>query len=638
MKKFICIIFAWILCFTASIDTYAAAAVNSQNNSEAYAKEKLALTPDSGQKVTPDLGEKIPLRVLIVGNSFSRFKTGNVTYSIEQPLEELAKASGHNLEVTTLAHGSSRMVYYAGMNESHITYYRELMQLLSSETWDYIILQEHSTSPIERFDNATYPALERILQYIRDLQPQAKPLLYMTHSFSNGTTIKINDVARQLTIAQMELYLAAAYKTLENRLNVEVVPAGMHMYRASRLYPKIKTLGNDSKHPAYAGYYLMASCFYHKSYGTVPEPQKADLTNCTLTIQELTALSSLAGDSLTMNKQELRINENKTASLSTTPKRNDLTYKSLDPSIASVDAKTGVVTAKKGGYTLIVAEAPDGLQALCSVTVNIPPSFICPYYLAGKGETIQILPRTNYPNLKWSSNKRSVASVNTSTGVVTVNDSGRAVITVTNKDNTSMKASYTLFVPFDTPQNLKASSNGNPAEAASFGNIKISWKAVSNASGYDIYRATSIKGNYTKIGTSKSNSYIDKTAAVNKYYYYKVTAKNSYEQCTSPLSKSVRGIILKASTVKARLTKANKVRLTWNKNARANGYVIYRSTKKNSGYKQIKRITSGSKISYIDKTAKKNKTYYYRIKAFKTLNNRNFYGVKSVNVKITVTN
>lgn len=636
MKKFICIVFACLFCVMASTDTYAAATAD-QNNSKTYMQEKQTLTPDSGQKVTPDIGEKVPLRVLIVGNSFSRFKTGNITYSIEQPLEELAEANGHNLEVTTLAHGSSRMVYYAGMNEAHISYYRELMQLLSSETWDYIILQEQSTSPIERFDNATYPAIQRLLQYIQDLQPQAKPLLYMTHAFSNGTTIKVNGVSRQLTIPQMELYLAAAYKTLENRLNVDVVPAGMHMRRANTLYPNIATLGGDSKHPSFAGYYLMACCFYNKIYGTMPDPQKAVLTNNNLTLQELKCLAALSADSITMNKQELRINENKTAELTTVPKRYDLTYTSLDPSIASVDAKTGVVTAKAGGYTLIVAETPDGLQALCGVTVNIRPFFSLPYYTAGKGDVIQILPQTNYPNLKYSSNKRSVASVDSATGVVTVNASGRAIITVTNQDNTSMKASYTLYVPFDTPQNLTASSYGNPKEAASFGNIKLSWKAVDGAPGYNIYRSTSKNGTYEKIGTSSKNSYIDKTAAVNTYYYYKIAAKNAYEPCTSDLSKSIRGIILRASTVNTKLTKGKKVRLTWNKNARANGYVIYRSLKKNSGYKEIARITSGSKTSYTDKTVKKNKTYYYRIKAYKTLNQKTFLGVKSIKVKIKIT-
>ncbi|MEY8392388.1 hypothetical protein D3Z36_11475 [Lachnospiraceae bacterium] len=634
MKKFVCLLFAWLLSVMGSMNAYAAHITDSRNVSNVYGQEQAQLTPGDGEQVSPDQGT--PLRVLIVGNSFSRYKTGNITYSVEEPLEELAKLAGHNLEVTTLAHGSSRMTYYAGMHAAHITYYRELMQLLGSQTWDYIILQEHSTSPIERFEDATYPALARLIQIITDLQPTAKPLLYMTHSFSNGTQIKINGVSKQLTIPQMELYLAAAYKTLENRLGVDVVPAGMHMNRANNLYPNIKTLGNDSKHPAYAGYYLVACCFYRKIYGTAPVPQKAFLTNCNLTDQELNYLASVTGDSLTMNKQELRLNVNKTATLSTTPKRYDLTYKSLDTNVATVDEKTGVVTAKAGGYTLIVAETPDGLQALCGVTVNIPPSFPLPYYLAGLGDTIQILPKTNYSNWKWSSNKKSVASVDTSTGVVTINASGRAIITVTNVDNTSIKASYTLYVPFEAPQDLKASSTGNPREGASLGNIKISWDASGGAPSYNIYRSTSKNGTYQKIGTSSSSSYIDKTAAVNKTYYYKVEAKNSYAQCTSPLSKSIRGVILKAPTVKTSITKKKYIRLSWNKNTKASGYVIYRSTKKNSGYKEIARFKSGSKVSYIDKTVKNNKTYYYRIKAFKTLNNKNFYGVRSKKAKVNL--
>ncbi|MCI8300957.1 MAG: hypothetical protein HFI69_11580 [Lachnospiraceae bacterium] len=634
MKKIVCILFALLLSITGSMDAYAANIINTRNSTKAYGQQKAQTTPGNGTPVTPDYGEKTPLRVLIVGNSFSRYKTGNITYSVEEPLEELAELAGHNLEVTTLAHGSSRMTYYAGMHAAHITYYRELMQLLSSQTWDYIILQEHSTSPIERFDNATYPALERLIQIITDLQPTAKPLLYMTHAFNNGTKIEVNGVSKVLTIPQMELYLAAAYKTLENRLGVDVVPAGMHMNRVSSLYPNIKTLSKDSKHPDYAGYFLVACCFYRKLYGTAPVPKKASLTNCNITDQELKYLASLTGDTLTMNKQELRLNVNKTATLSTTPKRYDLTYKSLDTSVAAVDAKTGVVTAKKGGYTLIVAETPDGLQALCGVTVNIPPSFPLSYYLAGKGDTIQILPQTNYTNWKWSSSKKSVAAVDSSTGVVTIKASGRAIITVTNKDNASIKASYTLYVPFDAPGELNAASYGNPKEGAAMGNIKITWKASEGAPGYNIYRSTKKNGTYEKIATSDKTSYVDKTAAVNKTYYYKVEAKNSYAPCTSPLSKSVRGIILKAPAVKTSVTKRNYIRLSWNKNSKANGYVIYRSTKKNSGYKELVRFSSGSRISYIDKTVKRNKVYYYRIKAYKTLSSTTFYGVRSKKVKV----
>ncbi len=63
--------------------------------------------------------------------------------------------------------------------------------------------------------------------------------------------------------------------------------------------------------------------------------------------------------------------------------------------------------------------------------------------------------------------------------------------------------------------------------------------------------------------------------------------------------------------------------------------MLYRSTKKNSGYKKIATLKK-SKKSYTDKTVKKKKTYYYRIKAYKKLDGKTFYGVKSVKVKIKI--
>ncbi len=176
----------------------------------------------------------------------------------------------------------------------------------------------------------------------------------------------------------------------------------------------------------------------------------------------------------------------------------------------------------------------------------------------------------------------------------------------------------------------------SPAEGAKAGKIKVSWSKVTGANGYEIYRSTSKSGTYSLIGTSKSTSYTDKTAKVNQTYYYKVKAANGYAYCTSPLSSSTRGIILKAPTVTAKRVSKKYVKLTWKRNTKATGYVIYRSTKKNSGYKKIATLTSKAKVSYTDKTVKKNKTYYYRIKAYRTLDKKTFYGVKSVRVKIKI--
>ncbi len=206
-------------------------------------------------------------RVLIVGNSFSRYTTGGITYTVEKPLEELALGEGKNLEVTTLAHGSARLRYYAGMNDAYMSYHKELITLLVNSEWDYIIFQEHSTAPMTYFESSTYPAVEKLLQFVELYQPKAKPLLYMTQGYSNGSVIKLDGGSRALTVPEFQLFLAAAYKTLENKLGIEVVPAGMHAIRANLLYPQIQMVGPDSKHPTYAGYYLAACSFYQRIYG-----------------------------------------------------------------------------------------------------------------------------------------------------------------------------------------------------------------------------------------------------------------------------------------------------------------------------------------------------------------------------------
>jgi fibronectin type 3 domain-containing protein len=63
--------------------------------------------------------------------------------------------------------------------------------------------------------------------------------------------------------------------------------------------------------------------------------------------------------------------------------------------------------------------------------------------------------------------------------------------------------------------------------AASASSIKVSWKKISGASGYKVYRATSSGGTYTKVCTAKSAgtvSYTDTGLTSGKKYYYKVRA------------------------------------------------------------------------------------------------------------------
>ncbi len=62
------------------------------------------------------------------------------------------------------------------------------------------------------------------------------------------------------------------------------------------------------------------------------------------------------------------------------------------------------------------------------------------------------------------------------------------------------------------------------AQRVKYDSIKLTWKSVEGADGYAVYRSSSKNGTYKRISTTKAASYNDKSAAQNKYYYYKVAA------------------------------------------------------------------------------------------------------------------
>ncbi len=66
--------------------------------------------------------------------------------------------------------------------------------------------------------------------------------------------------------------------------------------------------------------------------------------------------------------------------------------------------------------------------------------------------------------------------------------------------------------------------------------ITLSWKKVSGAKKYTVYRATSKNGKYTKVITTTKTSYTNKNRVSGKYYYYKVKAVPTNTAATSAYS------------------------------------------------------------------------------------------------------
>lgn len=99
-------------------------------------------------------------------------------------------------------------------------------------------------------------------------------------------------------------------------------------------------------------------------------------------------------------------------------------------------------------------------------------------------------------------------------------------------DNKNIKY-YGKFTKVITAQTKLATPSitlSNPKK----GSVRITWKnTASKSNGYEIYRATSKNGKYTKITTINDNNkktYIDNRVISNKTYYYKI---RSYKQLNS---------------------------------------------------------------------------------------------------------
>ncbi|MDO5410593.1 MAG: fibronectin type III domain-containing protein [Lachnospiraceae bacterium] len=175
------------------------------------------------------------------------------------------------------------------------------------------------------------------------------------------------------------------------------------------------------------------------------------------------------------------------------------------------------------------------------------------------------------------------------------------------------------------------------AKAASYSSIHLSWKkGETGVSGYKIYQAESKNGSYKRIKTitdPKTTSYVKKKLTIGKNYYYKIISyttvndKNYYGDYSSIIKAVPSVIASKIQTIK--LAGITKAELTWEKVPGAHGYVIYRASSKDGTYKKIGAVKSSKKFTYTASGMKNGRTYYFKVKAYRTVKEKNYYGPAS---------
>lgn len=160
--------------------------------------------------------------------------------------------------------------------------------------------------------------------------------------------------------------------------------------------------------------------------------------------------------------------------------------------------------------------------------------------------------------------------------------------------------------------------------------VTVKWGKAAGASGYYVYRKTT--GGWTKIATVKGAgtvSYTDKTAKAGVTYKY--TVKAYYGSFTSSNQTSSDFRRLTTPTLKSVTSAKSGITFKWNKVTGATGYYVYRKTG-NGSWVKLATVTGNSKITYLDKTAKKGVTYKYTVKAYYGTST-SYYNTKGLTIK-----
>lgn len=167
--------------------------------------------------------------------------------------------------------------------------------------------------------------------------------------------------------------------------------------------------------------------------------------------------------------------------------------------------------------------------------------------------------------------------------------------------------------------------------------LTFSWSSQTYAEYYNIYKYDSKKDKYVKVGTTAGNVNTFKVRGLpeGSYFRFKITAvvggnegarSEPYKVVTNPR---------KVQTKLAKSTKKRRITFKWKKTT-GTGYQYQWSTSKNFKKNYLTKTTK--KTSVTISTSKSRKTYYVRVRAYKTHSNgKKYYGkwstVKKVKVK-----
>lgn len=305
----------------------------------------------------------------------------------------------------------------------------------------------------------------------------------------------------------------------------------------------------------------------------------------------------------------------------------NVTFKSLNEKVATVDANGVVTGVSEGNADIVITTEEGGFEAKCTVRVDgidargierVGDKTVTMGLNQTRQLQVKITPSdTTNKNVQWTSSNNSVATVD-SNGGVTSKNSGSTIITVTTHNG--LKTEF--FIEVETPV-TNITLNSNEINLNPGGTFKL--YATVNPSNASNKNIKWISANESIATVDQSGNVTADVAGTT--YISAVSADGKVvATCTVNVSKPV---VTKPAKVKIKSAKkkGKKVTLKWKKISDAAGYVVYMKT--NSGkFKAVKTVKKAKTVKAVISLKKGNK-YSFKIRAYKLDEETNVYGAYS---------
>lgn len=189
--------------------------------------------------------------VMFIGNSFTYYPQSVTSPTVPMYFESIAESLNQDIEIDYVVKGSHTLTKFANPSDE---YGKIVDEKLNNNQYDYVILQEQSTTPINNY-NTFLSAVKKLKEKINSTQKDCEVILYETW----GSPKAIEDGSFK-TVGEMEEKLRKAYKDAGEETECKVHYIGQAFTYVYENEKDINIYYEDNRHQNEYGAYLSAAC------------------------------------------------------------------------------------------------------------------------------------------------------------------------------------------------------------------------------------------------------------------------------------------------------------------------------------------------------------------------------------------